>query len=96
MQSMLMCDAATPTAEEFSATSGETIFVPFLGRVFDVQSRDEAQLVARASAELRRGDFALLSPREFERLITATTASATEEMAARLRERAVAVRRGDL
>lgn len=96
MQSMLMCDEATLPAADFSTASGETIFVPFLGRVFDVQSRDEALLVAEASALLRTADFALLSPREFERLIVAATASATEEMAARLRERAVAVRRGDL
>lgn len=96
MQSMLICDEATLPRAEFSAAGGETIFVPFLGRVFDVQSRDEALLVAQASVELRRADFALLSPREFERLIAAATASATEEMATRLRERAVAVRRGDL
>lgn len=95
MQSLLMSGVATTSALEPDWARTETVFVPFLGQVFDVPSRDEALLVAQVSADLRAADFALLSPREFERLIAAVTAAATEEMAARIRERAEAVRRGD-
>lgn len=73
-----------------------TIFVPFLGQVLDVRSRDEARYVAQVSAELRAADFALLSPGEFQRLMDDVTSSAPEAIAARIRERAAAVRRGEL
>ena len=96
MQSLLMDGETASPVSEPNWASTDTIFVPFLGQVFDVQSRDEAMLVAQASVELRAADFALLSPREFERLIAAATASATDELATRIKERAAAVRRGDL
>ncbi len=95
MQSLLMSDETTSPAAELFTARTDTIFVPFLGQVFDAQSRHEAMLVAQASADLRTADFALLSPREFDRLLAAVTASATEEMATRIRVRAEAVRRGD-
>lgn len=81
---------------EPAAAATNTIFVPFLGQVFDVQSRDEARIVAQVSAELRAADFALASPSEFQRLMDDATSSASEEIAARIRERAAAVRRGEL
>lgn len=95
MPLLLASGEAVLAAAEPAATRPDTIFVPFLGRVFDVHTRDEAKLVAQASVELREADFALMSPREFERLIAAATAAATEEMAALIRQRAVEVRRGD-
>lgn len=73
-----------------------TIFVPFLGRVIDVQSRDEAKFVVQVSADLLAADFALLSPNEYHRLMNDATSSASEDLAARIRERAAAVRRGEL
>lgn len=79
-----------------AAATTDTIFVPFLGQVLDVQSRYEAMLVAQASVDLRTADFALLSSREFERIIAAVTVSVSEELAERIRERAAAVRRGDI
>ncbi|MBA4107083.1 MAG: hypothetical protein C0485_15160 [Pirellula sp.] len=96
MQSLLMSGETTLLVAEPTWATTDTIFVPFLGRVFDVQSRDEALLVAQAGVELRSADFALLSPSEFERLIAAATASASEEMATRIRERAEEVRRGEV
>jgi hypothetical protein len=95
MQSLLLSEATTLPATVLNESRTETIFVPFLGQVFDVQSRDEAMLVAQASVDLRTADFALLSPGEFERLVAATTDSVSEDLAARIRERAEAVRRGD-
>ncbi|WP_428306665.1 hypothetical protein [Lacipirellula sp.] len=79
-----------------AATITDAIFVPFLGQVLDVQSRDEAKFIAQVSADLRAADFALLSPAEFQRLMDAVTSSASEEMTARIWERAAAVRRGEL
>lgn len=96
MQSLLMSGETTFPVLEPGRVATNTIFVPFLGRVFDVGSRGEAMLVAQVSVDLRAADFALLSPSQFDCLIATATASATAEMAARIRERAEAVRRGDL
>jgi hypothetical protein len=68
------------------------IYVPFLGRVLQVPTREDANAVAQASAALRDADFTELPDAKFQAILAVVTADASDDAASQIRHRVAEIR----